>query len=147
MAEKSAGVIVFRREGSKVLYLVLKYGEGHWDFAKGHVESDETAEETAMREAHEEVGLIDLRIIPGFQEPIQYEFKRGKERVPKEVIFFVSETQTSEIQLSNEHSDFAWLDLKTAIAKVTFPTAKDLLKKADKFLKNYHSQTLEEENS
>ena len=37
--EKSAGIVLFRREGSENLFLLLHYPSGHWDFVKGHKET------------------------------------------------------------------------------------------------------------
>ncbi len=131
MGEKSAGVVLFREEDGKILYLVLKYGAGHWDLVKGHVESDESDEEAALRETQEETGIIDVQLVNGFQDAIHYEFEREGKKISKEVIFFLGVTGQKDVQLSHEHKDFKWLPLKDAVKQVTFKTAKDLLKKAD----------------
>ena len=135
MQEKSAGAIVFRMDGEQILYLLLKYGAGHWDCVKGHVEPDEEEEETVLREAEEEAGLRDLELVPGFRERINYEFVREKDKVSKEVAFYIGHTKTSEIKLSVEHSDYKWLPYPQALKLLTFKTGKDLLKQADMFLK------------
>ena len=96
MPERSAGAIIYRREGKRVKYLLLLYGAGHWDYAKGHIEPDEEQEETAMREAEEEAGLIDVELVPGFREIISYEYKKNGKSVAKEVIFFLGETATAK---------------------------------------------------
>ena len=56
--EKSCGAIVYRQRDSwvEVLLICHKNG-GHWAFPKGHVEKQETEEETALREIREETGL------------------------------------------------------------------------------------------
>ena len=59
--EKSCGIIVF--DNDKVL--VVKHLDGHYGFPKGHVENNETEEETAIREVKEETNC-DAKIIPGF---------------------------------------------------------------------------------
>ena len=33
--ETSAGIVLFRKEESKILFLLLHYPSGHWDFVKG----------------------------------------------------------------------------------------------------------------
>ena len=55
--EKSAGAIVFRKEKEPV-YLLLHYEAKHWDFPKGHVEKNETDEQTVRREIQEETGIM-----------------------------------------------------------------------------------------
>ena len=39
--ETSAGIVLFRREESKILFLLLHYPSGHWDFVKGKIEKNE----------------------------------------------------------------------------------------------------------
>jgi 8-oxo-dGTP pyrophosphatase MutT (NUDIX family) len=139
--EKSAGAIIFRVENGVPLYLILHYPSknrkgGHWEFPKGHVEPNETEEQTVLREVGEETGLTDIRIIPGFKEYLKYFFKayENKRWVFKLVVFFLAETQTKEIKLSGEHIGFAWLPIEEAIKKTTFKNSKLLLKKANEFI-------------
>jgi len=140
MQEKSAGAIIYRKGEDKVKYLLLQYGAGHWDYVKGHVETDETEEETVVRETEEETGLIDLKIIPGFKEIISYFFTKSGKKIDKEVVFLLAETETKDIKLSMEHKEYKWLEFEKALKQATFKTAKDVLKKADKFLKKHASQ-------
>ena len=55
--EISAGVVIFRRENSRILFLLLHYPSGHWDFVKGKIEKGETFHQTAIRETKEETGI------------------------------------------------------------------------------------------
>lgn len=156
--EKSAGAIIFRKEpfdkaqgkGGKKYYLLLHYKTesrrgGHWGFAKGHIEEGETEFQTAKREVLEETGIKDIKIISGFKEFEKYFFRKNyglegeaKKRAPwvfKLVVFYLVETKTKEVIISEEHSDFIWLPFDKALKKITFKNAKELLKKADKFIK------------
>ncbi len=99
MGERSAGAIIFRKENNKVKYLILLYGAGHWDYVKGHIEDDESDEETLTREAEEEAGIIDLKIIPGFREIINYFYTKDTRKISKEVVFLLAETQTEKVKL------------------------------------------------
>ena len=56
--------------------------------------------------------------------------------MPKEVIFFLAQTITEKVELSPEHIGYAWMSYEHASKKLTYNTSTDLLKKADKFLKN-----------
>jgi 8-oxo-dGTP pyrophosphatase MutT (NUDIX family) len=154
--EKSAGAIIFRRENGKIYYLLLHYQAinrkgGHWEFAKGHIEEGENYEQTVKREVAEETGLKDIKIIPGFKEHIKYFFRSrpaGRESamatpsgqnkkapwVFKLVTFFIAETRTKDIKISDEHIGFVWLELEEAIKKTTYKNSKDLLKKANEFI-------------
>ncbi len=142
MKEVSAGAIIFRADGGKTKYLLLQYGAGHWDFVKGHIEGKEDEEETMRREAAEEAGLTDLKIIKGFRETISYFYKKDGKTIPKDAIYFVAETKAEEnsVMLSFEHTGYEWLEFDAAVKKVTFSSSKDVLKKANKFLKSYAKQ-------
>ncbi len=144
MKEISAGAIIFRidEKNRKPKYLLLHYGTEHWDFVKGHIEGKETEEETLRREAEEESGLTDLKIIPGFREKISYFYKREGRTVPKDVIFFLAQTNTAEkgIKLSFEHSGYDWLEFDEAVKKVTYDSSRKVLEKADHFLKSFQKQ-------
>lgn len=133
--EKSCGIVLFREENGKRLYLLLKYQGGHFDFVKGHVEPCETEYETAQRELFEETGISDIKFIKGFREPIWYEYKKQGHPSKKQVIFFLGKTETKNITISHEHLSFYWLPFDQAHKKATFDNAKNLLKKAEKFLK------------
>src|SRR5437762_5542953 len=102
----SAGIIVYRIENETVEYLLLQYGAGHWDFAKGKMEPGETKHETALRELHEEAG-ITATIEPDFEENFSYIFHNyDKKLAQKTVYFFVGPATTTDITLSHEHVDY-----------------------------------------
>ena len=135
--EKSCGTVVFKRQkDNSVKYLLLHYGNGHWEFAKGHMEKNEKEEQTALRELKEETGIEDAEILDNFREIVKYFFKKVEETIYKEVVFFLAETHTDEVTLSNEHIGYAWLNYEHAHKKLTFNNSKELLEKAEKFLHN-----------
>ncbi len=133
MHEKSCGAVVFYGPVKHSEYLLLHYGSGHWDFIKGHVEKGEDEEATAKREADEEAG-IDIKILSGFRETLKYFYKKDNELISKEVVFFVAESKTKNVKLSFEHVGYEWLTFGEALEKLTYKSAKEMLKKADKFL-------------
>lgn len=144
--EKSVGVVVFRKEGDKLEYLLLHYESGHWDFPKGHVEGAESEEETLRREAQEETGLSDLKIIQGFKKTIRYFYQaKGKERekriktgkdveIKKTVVYYAAETKSKEVSISFEHIDYAWLDYEKALERITYKNAKEILEEINEYL-------------
>ena len=139
--EKSCGAVIFKRSKEGIKYLLLHYGAGHWDFPKGHQEKNEKEEQTAAREIKEETGIEDIEFVDNFRETIKYFFKKGEETVYKEVIFFLAQSATDEVTLSNEHIGYAWLNYEHAYKKLTFNNSKELLEKADKFLKHKNLNT------
>ena len=129
--EKSAGFIIFNNGK----YLLLHYIAGHWDFPKGHLEGKETPKQAAIRELKEETGITDAYIVKDFEHDIEYFFKRGPELVRKDVKFYLAETKVNEIKIAtDEHQGYEWLTYSEAIQRVTFPNAKEILKKAHQFL-------------
>ncbi len=128
--ELSCGAVVFR--GRR--YLLLHYPAGHWDFPKGHIKKGESVLACARRETEEETGINDLKFIPGFEEKIHYFFKEKGELISKDVIYVLSGTSTKKVNLSFEHTGYAWLPYKAALARLTFPTSKHVLEKAEAFL-------------
>lgn len=134
-SEKSAGIIVFRKERNEIFYLILHYDSGHWDFPKGHVEKDEDEIKAATRELEEETGIKEIKIIDGFREIISYYFKdKNNNLIHKYVMFFLAETSEKKVKLSFEHKGFIWLPFKNAHERVTYKNAEELLKKVDRFL-------------
>lgn len=131
-----------------VLYLLLHYTSGHWDFPKGHIEKGETEEETLRREVFEETGIKDLKIIPGFFEKYRYfykakgdEYKRRKEKgkktlISKAVMFYLAKTNEKEVKISYEHIGSEWLPYEKAMGRITFKNPKKVLEKAKRFIDN-----------
>lgn len=132
--EKSSGVVLFRKENEKILFLLLHYPSGHWDFVKGKMENGESPHETAIRETKEETGIEDVKFFEGFEEWIKYNFQFDGELVHKQVVFFLGETQTKEVKISHEHLNYTWMDYTTAMEKTTFDNAKTVLSKAYELL-------------
>ena len=131
--EKSAGAIVFRRN-KKTKYLLIQYGWGHWEFPRGLIEKGESLEDTARREIKEEVGIEDIRFISGFKEWIKFFFKFKGRNIMKIATFLLAESKTEKVKLSYEHKDYAWLDYKEALNRLTFENSREVLKKANDFL-------------
>ncbi len=128
--ETSAGIVLFRTDNTKILFLLLHYPSGHWDFVKGKMEKNETTHQTAIRETREETGITDVTFLNNFEEWIEYNFQYQGELVHKKVVFFLAETKTIQVSISHEHTDYTWMDYETAIEKTTFDNAKQILSKS-----------------
>ena len=134
--EISAGIVLYNDDNDEVQFLVLKYPGGHWDFVKGKMENSEEPRQTAIRETKEETGIVDVKFIDGFNEEISYSFYVKKEEIDKKVIFYLGKTKSTEIVLSHEHLDFAWLNFKDAIERITYENAERVLIKANNLLQS-----------
>ena len=134
--EVSAGIILYNNDNDQIQFLVLKYPGGHWDFVKGKMENSEEPKQTAIRETKEETGIIDVEFIDGFNEEISYTFYVKNKEINKKVIFYLGNTKSTEIIISHEHLDFAWLNFKDAIERITYENAERVLTKANNLLQS-----------
>ena len=140
MYEKSAGCIVYTQEKKKRLFLLLyKEASDHyresWGFPKGLIEQGEEEKVTAIRETNEESGLTDIQVLPGFKEKVHFFYKKEGEMVSKDIIYFIAKTEQTDAKVSFEHKKPGWFTYKEALEKVTFKSDKDVLQKAEDYLK------------
>jgi 8-oxo-dGTP pyrophosphatase MutT (NUDIX family) len=116
---RAAGVVVFRRTGRGIYFLVLR-AYNNWDFPKGLVEAGEDQLSCAKREMKEETGLTEVDFPFGDEH---------KETLPysgnKVARYYLGETEEVEIELPiskelgrPEHHEYRW---------VTFDEAEELL--------------------
>ncbi len=133
--QHSAGIIIYKKENDTILYLLLRYSAGHWDFPKGKMEAGETKQEAALRELKEETNLT-AHIDDNFEETIQYIFTdyASKQAITKTVYFFTGQAISTDVQLSHEHIDFAWLSYHGALKQLTYDNAKEILKMANNYI-------------
>lgn len=161
--EKSVGAVVFRRDGKKTYYLLLKrtpvvprsryrrtYAAtgGHWDLIKGRIEKGETNLDTIRREIREETGIRNSKHVPGFSTWITFFYRaKGEEKkdrrkkkkglnIFKIVTYYIFETKTKRVKISREHDDFVWLEYGDALKRITFQNTKKVLQKAHRSLKS-----------
>ena len=107
---------------------MLKYPAGHWDLPKGNIEKGEEPIQTMVREVREESGIIDLKVVPGFEHKIEYFYRRGGKKVHKTVVFFLAETFTDKVTISFEHQEYGWFSLDEALKTVSYANARNLLR-------------------
>jgi len=157
--EYSAGAVIFHRSGNTIKYLLLKHiaeatsQPGYWGFSKGHIEPGENLKQTTIREVEEETSLKDLLFIDGFQEKVEFFFKRKKhdgqyETIYKEVIFHLVESKSTQVAIpldSHEHCEFVWLEYDEAMKRATHENSKRILNKANNLLKSLPAITLAKE--
>ena len=132
--EKSCGAVVYRYDANGLLMLLLlrhRHG-GHWSFPKGHVEGEETEQQTALREIREETGL-EVERREGFRHAVEYSPKPG---VKKQVIYFLGHAASEHYTRQEEEiSEIRWIAADAALRAVTFSNDKNLIRKALDFLR------------
>ena len=131
--EKSCGVIPFIIVDNNVLVLIIKQNNGVVGFPKGHIEPNESEEETATRECLEETGLHPL-IVEGSRLLTSYYMPEYDAQ--KTVVFFVGIVKEINFRKQeSEISDIQIVSVAEAFNLITFEDTKELLLKALEFLK------------
>ena len=133
--EKSAGAVVFHR-GEKIEYLLLL--STYWGFPKGRIEKDEDERTAALREVREESGL-EVTILEGFRQVDEYWYHHKGQRIQKFAVFFLAEASHRESKISWEHEDMIWRPFDAAMERLKFAGLRELLKKADEFVKQVNT--------
>ena len=130
--ETSCGLIL--RNGD--LILLLRYPQGHWGFPKGHVEENDLSHQaTAIRELEEETGITDVEIIGNWFTSTKYTYMKKNIPTEKEVHWFPARTNSMDISLSEEHTDYIWIDVDGAEEMITFEEEVGVLQEARKILR------------
>jgi 8-oxo-dGTP diphosphatase len=93
-----------------------------WDYIGGRLMPSENPEETLLREIMEETGIKCISIV----KPINISKVYGMI-----IVVYWCKTQTSNIELSSEHTEFKWIDPEEAL---TFTEDKELNKNIQRFL-------------
>jgi 8-oxo-dGTP pyrophosphatase MutT (NUDIX family) len=135
--EKSCGVVIYRKSHNDLEFLTISHRyDGHWGFPKGHVENNESEEETAMREVCEETGL-KVTLINGFRAKIQYSPKEG---VTKEVIYFLAKVYDDDVCIQLEEiKAYRWNRFVATKEILTYKSGVNVLEKAYAFISSCHN--------
>ena len=130
--EKSCGVVTYILINNEIYYLLVRQTNGFLSFPKGHVEGDETEEETALRECLEETAL-KVTLKKGFREVINY--KIPEIDVDKDVVLFIGEIDNLDYhKQEKEIADIQVYKYQEAYNLLEFDNWKQVLKKANNFL-------------
>lgn len=127
--EKSCGSVIYKIKDEQLYILLLKHNAGHWSFAKGHVEGEETEEETAIREAKEETNL-DIIVDSNFRVVHTYSPKEG---IIKDVILFVATCKDDKFAIEEENheiKEIGWFACDKAIETLTYDEDRAVLQQA-----------------
>ena len=134
--EECCGAVVYKMQHGELLFLVEHMDRGHFSIPKGHVEGDETEEETAVREIREETGL-EVWMDTAFRDEVRYSYAQG---VEKHVVFFAAEAREGEMKNQEEEViSLEWLSYEDAVRTVTYPEVREVVKHAAAYLaEKYH---------
>lgn len=130
--EKSCGAVLFTVEKGIKKYLIVE--SNYFGLPKGHVEDDETEQETALREIKEETG-IDAKIVPGFRETVNYRLPNGN---VKEVVLFIAEYKAQPYTVNHDElRGITLLPYDKALKRITYRDTKTVLQDANDWLERH----------
>lgn len=129
--EKSCGAVVIKKENDELKFLIIRQHDDCWGFPKGHVEENETEEETSIREIKEETN-IDVEIDNKFRKVITYSPKEG---VIKDVVIFIGKATSDDLKIDpNELLEAKWVNNKEAKDYFKYQETIDVYEEALRYL-------------
>lgn len=107
---------IFREAEKGIEFLLMKRAEnqiypGLWQVVTGKIKVEEKAYETALREIKEEIGLIPIQL---WVAPTVNSFFEPKDEYICLLPVFAARVESNEIKLSDEHTEYKWIDKLTA---------------------------------
>jgi 8-oxo-dGTP pyrophosphatase MutT (NUDIX family) len=122
-------------------YLLLKRSSqkiyaNTWRMVGGKLEADETAWQACLRELAEETRLPVARLLCVPYVNRFYEWRH--DRINDIPVFVAVTERGANPVLDDEHSDFAWLGLDAALARLPWPGQCEGLRAADALLCRGH---------
>ncbi len=127
---KQVDSYIYRNTNTGPLYLMLKrntgkYYEHLWQGVAGKIEKGETAWQTVVRELEEETGKKPLKMFIADHIASFYNAKIDQIQM---VPIFGIEVDNSEVQLSEEHSEYKWVSFEEALSLLTWKGQKEGLR-------------------
>ena len=116
----------------KPFFLILKrkIGWEGWEFAKGGVEAGESDLDAVKREVIEETGLQKFKIVKQL-EGVKKEYTDENNVLNSHTVFLIEASMNIPIHLpQQEHSTYLWSEADSVLAKLTWDSDKEILKKA-----------------
>lgn len=108
--EKSCGAVVFTKENNEYKFLIVQQLQGFHGFPKGHMEADETEEQTALREIFEEVG-VKANLIDDFRVVDEHIIPSKVDTV-KQIVYFLAEYKNQNVKFQKSELSAVKLFMK-----------------------------------
>ena len=135
VVSSSIEVCVFRFRNDTIEYLVLRRAlaelihPGMWQLITGMTTEGERGVRTALREMHEETGLIPRHF---WSVPVMTSFyDRNGGSLHFSPVFAAQVDPVTPVRISEEHCDFAWLPLADARRRLVWPCHRAVVDTVD----------------
>lgn len=133
--EVSAGGIVFRRDGERTFFLLIRDPYRNWGFPKGHLEEGEAPDVAAVREVAEETGIAAVEVRSAV-ETIDWTFRFRGRKIHKTCHFFLMETtqRRTAPQAKEGITACRWATYEQATKMIAYDNARAVLELAQAIL-------------
>lgn len=133
--EVSAGGIVYRRDGERTFYLLIRDPYRNWGFPKGHLEEGEAPDAAAVREVAEETGIAAVEVRSAV-ETIDWTFRFRGRKIHKTCHFFLMETvqRRTAPQAKEGITACRWATYEQATKMIAYDNARAVLEQAHAIL-------------
>lgn len=130
MLERSCGAVVFTETEGQRHYVLVK--GGYVGLPKGHMETGESEQETALREVREET-CVTGELIPGFRRVVVYQMPDGNS---KRVAYFLEKYSHQNARRNpKEFLKVMVLPYREALKSLTFENDRATLRAAERFIR------------
>lgn len=92
---------------------------GTWQMVSGHLEAGEKAYECAARELLEETGLLPLHFYQASY--VNRFYLAASDEIVLSPVFAAHMAADAQVELSGEHTDFAWVSYEEALGRYPWP--------------------------
>lgn len=137
--EPTAGGVIFRRnKQNKVEILLVQDAKNRWTIPKGHIEEGETAQQTAVREINEEVGLKEMEVICWLGK-IHFRYRRVDTLVLMTTQIYLVKAlgDTDDIQKEDWMNGIKWMGFHDALEAIEYEDIGKLMLLAMKKIRQY----------
>jgi 8-oxo-dGTP pyrophosphatase MutT (NUDIX family) len=99
---------------------------------KGHIEPDESPQQTALREVREEAGVSPLALIGDLgDQVVEFDWK-GQHYIRRELYFLLTMLPSTELNEPEEQFERLWLLWDDALAQLTFEAEREWVRRAQR---------------